>query len=74
MLMDIRAICIKDVRHNWIYDPENLFLEITDLARENGFSVSRIADLDALDNLIRDPPDDVIVVNCHGETMPMPRS
>jgi len=70
----VHAICIEGVSHSWINNPENVFSEVSQIANESGFSVTPINDLEALDDLIRTPQNNIIIVNCHGETMPIPRS
>ena len=55
-------------------DPEVVANEIITVASAEGLNVQVISSYDQLDALVRNPPSNVVVINAHGETLPMPAS
>jgi hypothetical protein len=69
---ELYTIAIQKINAAWIKNPIDVHNRIDLLATKLGYKVIRIDSLSRLDSFTRDPPGRVIVVNCHGETLPMP--
>jgi serine/threonine protein kinase len=68
------VIAIPGVAFSMVASPQAVASEITSVAYGKGLTVQVVSSYDQLDSLVRDPPSNVIVINAHGETVPMPAS
>jgi hypothetical protein len=65
-------IDINGVGTWWNYvDSTHIAQAAKTLFEANGFEVEIVSDFTRLDSLVNNPPDNVIVINTHGEIMPM---
>lgn len=74
MSLQVHVISIPGVSHRWIFNPNNVVTRIREFCASNNCEVIEINTLEHLDNLIRDPPENLVLINGHGETIPMPRT
>lgn len=75
MVTQIHVLAIDGVRHRYIHNPVNVVHKITEFCEDkNDYEIVHIDTLDKLDNIVRNPPEKLVLVNGHGETMPMPQS
>jgi hypothetical protein len=75
MVTQIHVLAIDGVRHRFINDPNNVLNRITQFCEnKEDFEVIPIRTMDALENLIWNPPEGAILINGHGETIPKPDS
>jgi serine/threonine protein kinase len=68
------VIAIPGVASSMVANPQAVASEITSVAYGKGLTVQVVSSYDQLDSLVRNPPSNVIVINAHGETIPMPAS
>lgn len=71
---DVYVIAIPGIEAQSIFDVQVVANEITSAAGAKGLTVHLISSFDQLDALVRNPPSNVIVINGHGETVPIPMS
>lgn len=74
MSLQVHVISIPGVSHGWIYNPNNVVTQIREFCASNNCEVIEIKTLDGLDKIIRNPPERLILINAHGETIPIPKS
>lgn len=74
MSLQVHVINIPRIAHSWIDNPNNVVEQIREFSEENDFEVIVIGTLDELDNMVRNPDDDMIIINGHGEALPVPPS
>ena len=72
--LDIYVINIPKVRSEWIKKPSDVRIAVEEVMAGIGRKVFSTASMEELDDLVRNPPDNAIVINGHGEAMPMPSS
>ncbi|MGA8856965.1 MAG: hypothetical protein WB643_07345, partial [Candidatus Bathyarchaeia archaeon] len=70
----IYVIAIPGAAASGVSDPQAVANEVSSVASQKALTVQVISSYDALDVLVRNPPSNVIVINAHGETVPMPAS
>ncbi len=72
---EVYLIDINGVGTWWSYvDSTSIAQAAKALFEANGYRVEIVNDLVSLNFLVNNPPDNVIVINTHGEIMPMPPS
>jgi hypothetical protein len=65
-------ICVDGVSGSWC-DPQQFYQGASDVLKKNSkANFVKITSLSDLDALVRNPPYGAVVVNCHGEMIPMP--
>jgi len=65
-------ICVEGVSGSWV-DPPTFYQGCMDaLSQASDITLTRISTLSDLDNLVRNPPEGAVVINCHGELVPRP--
>jgi len=75
MVTQIHVLAIDGVSHPFIHNPNNVLAKITEFcAEKDDYEVTHISTLDELDTIIRNPPEKLVLVNGHGETIPMPET
>ena len=71
-MTDIYVIAIEGVRHDWVNNPLVVLNRIRELASPRGHRVIPVNTLAELRELVSHPPRDVVVLNGHGEALPIP--
>lgn len=67
-------INIEGVGHRWINNPQNIVNTIREFISRYGIEIVDIRTLEQLDGIIRNPIDNIVLINGHGETLPIPIS
>ena len=70
----VYVIDIANIRSEWIGNPSNVRQAIQELVTPKGYKVNHISSLEELDTLVRNPPDNIVLINAHGEVVPLPKS
>lgn len=73
MVTQIYVIAIEGVSHRFIYNPDNVVDRINEFCNDD-YEVTQVNTLEELDDVIRNPPEKLVLVNGHGETIPIPES
>lgn len=75
MVTQIHVISIDGVAHRFIYDTSNVLTKITQFCEDKDeYEVVHVSTLGQLDELVRNHPEKLVLVNGHGETIPIPES
>jgi len=75
MVTQIHVISIDGVAHRFIHDPTNVLNKLTQFcADKDDYEVVHVSTLEELNEIVRNPPERLVLVNGHGETIPMPES
>jgi hypothetical protein len=68
----IYVLNIEDVSHRWIENPQNVVNSIREIVTHYDYELEEITSLENLDHIVREPEDNIILINGHGETLPIP--
>jgi hypothetical protein len=71
-LVDIYVLSVDGLRHDWVSNPTDILNRINELASNRGHRVIPVTDLVAFRNLVNTPPQNAVVINSHGEALPLP--
>jgi len=71
-MSDIYVLAIPEIRHDWVNDPANILRRIREMATPRGHSVVPISTLAQFQELVENPPRNAVVINAHGEAIPLP--
>ena len=71
MTIQIHVINIPSVGHSWINNPNEVVEILTRFQDYQEYDMIEITSLEELDEIVRTPPDNMIIINAHGETIPM---
>jgi len=70
---NLYIINIRNIPASFISNKVNLQTCITNFAQQHGLTVNQISSYSRMKSMLQNPPKQVIVVNTHGEIMPVPR-
>jgi len=70
---DVYVVNIRNIPSSFVGNKANLENAIIDMARQKGLTTNRISSYAQLRATLRNPPKHAIVMNSHGEIMPVPR-
>jgi len=71
---DVYVIAIPGAGSQAVSDPQAVASRIGSIASAKGLTVQFVISYDELDALVRNPPSNCVVINAHGEAVPMPAS
>ena len=71
---EISIVAIDNTRSEWVASKDTISRTLVDNFRNADYEVSIISELGDLDGLVRDERRNVVLVNAHGEAIPMPDS
>jgi len=69
----IYVLAVKEAGANWV-DKNEMKDAVTGCLKAIGLKYELISSIDDWEALIKEAPENVIIVNCHGELMPIPTS
>lgn len=71
-MVNIYVLSIVSVRYDWINNPDNIFNRTRELASARGHNVIHVTSLAELQALVSTPPENAVIINGHGEALPIP--
>jgi len=72
----IYILNIDEVSSHWINNPRNVrqsIVNVLDRIKYDNNKVCQIENLEDWKVLVNNPPDNIIIINCHGEVLPIPQ-
>lgn len=70
---NVYVINIRNVGSSFVHSKGNLQKAVNSIARQKGLASNRISSYAQMRAILRNPPKNAIVVNSHGQIMPVPR-